>query len=83
MQLYRESSCPYLGRFDFRDLFEMRLVNSSEALDDQALALWKPSNKESETMETDSAAAGNRSGDQTEVSRRNSSQMLIVMVETG
>ena len=55
---------------------------TSEALGDQALALWGPSTKESEEMETDSADAGNRVGDQTEVSRGNSSQMLIVMGET-
>jgi len=55
---------------------------SSEALEDQALALWTPSTKESEPMETDSAYSGNRVGDQTEVSRGNSSQTLIVMGET-
>ena len=33
-------------------------------------------------MEADSADVGNRVGDQTEVSRRNSSQMLTVMGET-
>jgi len=48
----------------------MRLLNSSEALDNQALALWRPSTKESEAMETDSAAAGNRSGDQTNRSQQ-------------
>lgn len=55
---------------------------SSEALDDQALALWNPSTKGSEQMEADSADAGNRIGDQTEVSRWHSSQMLTVMGET-
>lgn len=55
---------------------------SSQALDDQAWALWTPSTKESESMETDSANVGNRGGDQTEVSRGNSSQMLTVMGET-
>lgn len=55
---------------------------SSQALDDQAWALWTPSTKESETMGTNSADAGNRVGDQTEVSRRHSSQTLIVMDET-
>ncbi len=39
---------------------------SSQALDDQAWALWTPSAKESESMDTDSAGAGNRTGDQTE-----------------
>ena len=43
---------------------------SSQELDDQAWALWNPSTKESETMEADSAATGNRAGDQTEVSRK-------------
>ena len=56
--------------------------NSSQALDDQAWALWNPSARESETMETDSADAGNRVGDQTEVSRGHSSQTLTVMGET-
>ena len=55
---------------------------SSKALDDQALALWNPSTRESETMETDSAVAGNRTSDQTEVSRRHSSQTLTVMGKT-
>ena len=55
---------------------------SSQALDDQAWALWNPSTKESETMEAGSAATGNRVGDQTEVSRGHSSQMLTVMGET-
>ena len=55
---------------------------SSQALDDQAWALWTPSAKESETMETDSADAGNRRGDQTEVSRGHSSQMPLVMGRT-
>ena len=55
---------------------------SSKALDDQALALWNPSAKESETMETDSADAGNHIGDQTEVSRRHSSQTPTVMGRT-
>ena len=57
-------------------------LNSSQALDDQAWALWIPSARESETMETDSADAGNRVGDQTEVSRGHSSQTLTVMGET-
>ena len=52
---------------------------SSQALDDQAWALWIPSTKESEPMEAVSAGAGNRIGDRTEVSRGNSSQMLTVM----
>lgn len=55
---------------------------SSQALDDQAWALWTPSPEESEPMETDSADTGNRAGDQTEVSRRHSSQTLTVMGET-
>ena len=55
---------------------------SSQALDEQALALWIPSTKENEPMDTDSAGAGNRIGDQTEVSRRHSSQTLTVMGET-
>ena len=55
---------------------------SSQALDDQAWALWTPSPKESEPMETDSADVGNRVGDQTEVSRGHSSQMPIVMDRT-
>jgi len=55
---------------------------SSKALDDQALALWNPSTKESKTMETDSADAGNHIGDQTEVSRRHSSQTPTVMGRT-
>lgn len=55
---------------------------SSQALDDQAWALWHPSTKESESMGTDSADASNRIGDQTEVSRRHSSQTLTVMGET-
>ena len=38
--------------------------------------------KRAKKMETYSAGAGNCVGDRTEVSRRNSSQMLIVMVET-
>jgi hypothetical protein len=56
--------------------------NSSQALDDQAWALWTPSTKESEKMETNSAGTGNRGGDQTEVSRRHSSQTPIVMDRT-
>lgn len=55
---------------------------SSQALDDQAWALWTPSTKESETMETNSADAGNCAGDQTEVSSGHSSQMPIVMGRT-
>ena len=55
---------------------------SSQALDDQAWALWTPSTRESEPMEANSANAGNRIGDQTEVSRRHSSQTLTVMGET-
>jgi len=55
---------------------------SSEALDDQALALYHPSSRESKMMETDSADAGNHIGDQTEVSRGNSSQTLTVMGKT-
>ena len=55
---------------------------SSEALDDQASALWTPSTKGSETMDIDSADAGNRIGDQTEVSRGHSSRTPIVMDRT-
>jgi len=55
---------------------------SSQALDDKAWALWTPSTKESKMMETDSALAGNRGGDRTEVSRGNSSQTLAVMGKT-
>ena len=55
---------------------------SSKALDDKALALWTPSAKESEMMETDSADAGNRMSDQTEVSRGHSSLMPTVMGRT-
>ena len=55
---------------------------SSHALDDQAWALWVPSTKESEPMEAVSACAGNRIGDQTEVSRRHSSQTPTVMGRT-
>ena len=52
---------------------------TSEALGEQALALWTPSTKESEEMDTDSAGASNRGGDQAEVSRGRSSQMPTVM----
>ena len=55
---------------------------SSQALDDQAWALWIPSTRESELMETNSADTGNRIGDQTEVNRGHSSQIPIVMDRT-
>ena len=55
---------------------------SSQALDDQAWALWNPSARESETMEADSADTGNRVGDRTKVSSGHSSQMPIVMGRT-
>ena len=55
---------------------------SSEALDDQASALWTPSAKGSKTMDIDSADTGNRIGDQTKVSRSHSSRTPVVMDRT-
>jgi len=87
MRLYEESLCPYPGRSVQHSNNFVMIILTSKGLIDQTLASWIVVAQGERTKATKLSrryrvSVSNGNDDWTEVSRRHSSQMPIVMVGT-